>query len=281
MRGTLAAIRHLEQAVLGAEWTEGIVLRYGAFYGPGTSLAPGEAQFEVVRRRKFPLVGGGGGVWSFVHIADAAEATVAAVEHAWGRASGWITSRPYSAWAHLRRDACFRVSMREAARSCANGRLLGTGEWRSYRTPSANGSMRDLASLSWSCTRRFMRLVGGVHHVTFLTEDIDRLASFYERIFDASKTLDMTEEGVRHVFLAVGSTTVLHPFEIIDAPALGAPPRKTVPPREQGHRRTGFAARAWDDVPARAAGPFRAFGAFQRSLRRDLSPPSVRSRARR
>jgi nucleoside-diphosphate-sugar epimerase len=81
MRQTLAAIRHLEQAVLGARWTEGIVLRYGAFYGPGTSLAPGEAQFELVRRRKFPLVGDGGGVWSFIHVADAAEATAAAIEH--------------------------------------------------------------------------------------------------------------------------------------------------------------------------------------------------------
>ena len=80
MRQTLAAIRHLEEAVLGARWTEGIVLRYGAFYGPGTSLAPGGEQFELVRRRKFPLVGDGGGVWSFIHVADAAEATVAAVE---------------------------------------------------------------------------------------------------------------------------------------------------------------------------------------------------------
>ncbi len=80
MRETLAAIRHLEEAVLGARWTEGIVLRYGTFYGPGTSMAPGEEQFKLVRRRKFPLVGDGGGVWSFIHIADAAEATVAAVE---------------------------------------------------------------------------------------------------------------------------------------------------------------------------------------------------------
>jgi nucleoside-diphosphate-sugar epimerase len=78
---SLAAIRHLEQAVVGAEWTEGIALRYGAFYGPGTSLAPGGEQFELVRQRKFPVVGSGAGVWSFVHIADAAEATVAAIEH--------------------------------------------------------------------------------------------------------------------------------------------------------------------------------------------------------
>jgi nucleoside-diphosphate-sugar epimerase len=81
MRETQAAIRHIEEAVLGARWTEGIVLRYGVLYGPGTSLAPGEEQFELVRRRKFPLVGDGGGVWSFIHIADAAEATVAAIEH--------------------------------------------------------------------------------------------------------------------------------------------------------------------------------------------------------
>jgi nucleoside-diphosphate-sugar epimerase len=80
MRETLAAVGHLERAVLGAEWTEGIVLRYGAFYGPDTSLAPGAEQFEMVRKRKYPLVGDGGGVWSFIHTADAAEATMAAVE---------------------------------------------------------------------------------------------------------------------------------------------------------------------------------------------------------
>jgi len=80
MRAMVAAIRHLEEAVLGADWTEGIVLRYGAFYGPGTSMAPGEEQFEMIRKRRFPLVGGGGGVWSFIHIADAAEATAAAIE---------------------------------------------------------------------------------------------------------------------------------------------------------------------------------------------------------
>jgi nucleoside-diphosphate-sugar epimerase len=81
MHETLAALRHLEEEVLGAQWTEGIVLRYGAFYGPGTSLRPGSEQFELVRKRKFPLVGSGGGVWSFIHVVDAAEATLAAIEH--------------------------------------------------------------------------------------------------------------------------------------------------------------------------------------------------------
>jgi nucleoside-diphosphate-sugar epimerase len=82
LRSTLQAIRHLEQAVTGADWTEGIVLRYGGFYGPGTNLGtnpPGE-MLEMIRRRKLPVVGGGGGVWSFVHIEDAATATVAALE---------------------------------------------------------------------------------------------------------------------------------------------------------------------------------------------------------
>ncbi|HEY7622190.1 MAG TPA: NAD-dependent epimerase/dehydratase family protein, partial [Solirubrobacteraceae bacterium] len=81
MSANAAAIRHLEEAVLGATWTEGIALRYGWFYGPGTSMEPGKATYELVRKRKFPVVGDGGGVWSFIHIADAAEATAAAVEH--------------------------------------------------------------------------------------------------------------------------------------------------------------------------------------------------------
>lgn len=77
----LTAMRHLEEAVLGATWTEGIALRYGGFYGPGTNMTSGGELFEMIRKRRFPLVGDGGGVWSFVHITDAAEATMAAVEH--------------------------------------------------------------------------------------------------------------------------------------------------------------------------------------------------------
>jgi nucleoside-diphosphate-sugar epimerase len=82
-RTTLEAIRHLEAAVSGASFTEGVVLRYGGFYGPGTSLGlkPEGEHVEAVRGRKFPIVGGGGGVWSFIHIDDAAAATLAAVEH--------------------------------------------------------------------------------------------------------------------------------------------------------------------------------------------------------
>jgi nucleoside-diphosphate-sugar epimerase len=82
-RPGLAAILHLEQAVTTIEWGEGLVLRYGAFYGPGTGigLAPDAQLAGPIRKRRFPLVGDGAGVWSFVHIDDAAAATAAAVEH--------------------------------------------------------------------------------------------------------------------------------------------------------------------------------------------------------
>jgi 2-alkyl-3-oxoalkanoate reductase len=72
---TLAAIRYLEQAVLASP-LEGIVLRYGNFYGPGAS----EELVELARKRQLPVVGGGAGVWSWIHLDDAAAATVAAVE---------------------------------------------------------------------------------------------------------------------------------------------------------------------------------------------------------
>ena len=82
VRATLEAIRYLEETVTGATWTEGIALRYGGFYGPGTSLGlPDGEQLEMIRKRKLPIVGNGEGIWSLVHIEDAAAATVAAIEH--------------------------------------------------------------------------------------------------------------------------------------------------------------------------------------------------------
>ena len=73
-----AAASGARRAVLNAGPLEGLVLRYGSFYGPGTSVADEFAR--LIRARKFPVVGGGRGVWSFIHIADAAAATVAAIE---------------------------------------------------------------------------------------------------------------------------------------------------------------------------------------------------------
>jgi len=78
----LDAILHLEQAVMRIGWGAGIVLRYGALYGPGTAIsaAPDAQIAGPVRRRRFPIVGDGGGVTSYVHVDDAATATVQAVE---------------------------------------------------------------------------------------------------------------------------------------------------------------------------------------------------------
>ncbi len=79
-RTTFRAIRHLEEAVTGAAGLAGIALRYGLFYGPGTSLGPDGSMTELVRRRRVPIIGDGAGVWSFVHVHDAATAALAAIE---------------------------------------------------------------------------------------------------------------------------------------------------------------------------------------------------------
>lgn len=78
----VAALRYVEDAVTRITWADGIAIRYGGFYGPGTgiSTAPDAMMTEQIRKRKIPIVGNGGGVLSLVHIADAASATVAAVE---------------------------------------------------------------------------------------------------------------------------------------------------------------------------------------------------------
>jgi nucleoside-diphosphate-sugar epimerase len=80
-RQTLDAIRHLESAVVDADGLDGVVVRFGILYGPGTTLTAGGAMVEAVRRRQLPVVGSGAGIWSFTHVEDAAGATVAACEH--------------------------------------------------------------------------------------------------------------------------------------------------------------------------------------------------------
>ncbi len=82
LRAALVGIVHLERAVTTIELGEGLALRYGGFYGPGTaiSLAPDALMAAPVRKRRFPIVGDGGGVFSHIHIEDAAAATAVAVE---------------------------------------------------------------------------------------------------------------------------------------------------------------------------------------------------------
>ncbi len=79
LRRTLEAIQYLERRVTASSNPEGIVLRYGAFYGEGTgTLAP--VMIDQMRRRRVPIIGSGEGIWSFIHVADAASATVAAID---------------------------------------------------------------------------------------------------------------------------------------------------------------------------------------------------------
>jgi catechol 2,3-dioxygenase-like lactoylglutathione lyase family enzyme len=81
-----------------------------------------------------------------------------------------------------------------------------------------------------------MALLKGMHHLTFLTADMDRLIGFYERIFEAQVTLDLTEEGLRHAFIQVGPGTMLHPFQV---PGVEAPQES--PPMFQRGRLDHFA----------------------------------------
>ncbi|MGZ3637525.1 MAG: NAD-dependent epimerase/dehydratase family protein [Ktedonobacterales bacterium] len=78
---TLEAIRYLENAVLTTDGIEGVALRYGNLYGPGTGFAADGDIVASVRKRALPIVGDGAGVWSFIHVADAASAAIAAIEH--------------------------------------------------------------------------------------------------------------------------------------------------------------------------------------------------------
>ena len=82
LRPVVEGLLYLERAVTTIDWGEGLALRYGGFYGPGTAISrePDAQLAAPIRKRMFPIVGDGGGVLSHVHIDDAATATVAAVE---------------------------------------------------------------------------------------------------------------------------------------------------------------------------------------------------------
>jgi nucleoside-diphosphate-sugar epimerase len=152
MRQGLAALRHLEAAVTDAQWTEGLVLRYGWFYGPGTSIAldPLGSQVELLRKRQLPIVGGGTGVWSFIHIEDAAAATVAAVE---GGPAGIYNvvddePAPVSEWAPVLAAA---VGAKRPLRVPRWVGRLAAGEWATVAMTEIRGAANDKAKreLDW------------------------------------------------------------------------------------------------------------------------------------
>ena len=103
LRTVQAGFLYLERAVTTIEWGEGLVLRYGGFYGPGTSisLAPDAVMAAPIRKRRFPIVGDGGAVISHVHIDDAAAATVAAVERGQPGISNVVDDEPAPVWEWL------------------------------------------------------------------------------------------------------------------------------------------------------------------------------------
>jgi nucleoside-diphosphate-sugar epimerase len=169
MRESLAAIRTLEDVVCGASQThgiEGVVLRYGGFYGPGTGLArEGGEMTEIVRKRKFPVVGDGGGIWSFTHIDDAASGVLATLEP--GRPHGifqivdddpapageWLPAlsaalgakppRHVPAWLGRLAAGEAAVSMMTTSRGASNARarrVLGwTPQWPTWREGFVRG----------------------------------------------------------------------------------------------------------------------------------------------
>jgi nucleoside-diphosphate-sugar epimerase len=79
LRRSLAALRYLEQCVTASQGLEGVVLRYGYFYGHDTGMLSPSMQ-EEIRQRRVPLIGDGDGWWSFLHVEDAAAATALAIE---------------------------------------------------------------------------------------------------------------------------------------------------------------------------------------------------------
>jgi nucleoside-diphosphate-sugar epimerase len=140
-----AAITYVEQAV-PAQAPEGIVLRYGGFYGPGAS----DVLLAMVRKRRVPVIGGGAGVWSFIEITDAAAATLAAVE---GGAPGVYNvvdddPAPVAEWLpYLAQVAGAKPPLRVPAWA---GRLLA-GEFVVAQMTSSRGSSNEKArkELGW------------------------------------------------------------------------------------------------------------------------------------
>src|SRR4051794_7269510 len=163
---TLAAIRHLEETVPTAA-PHGIVLRYGNLYGPGAS----DSMVELIRKRRFPLIGDGEGVWSWIHVDDAAGAAVAALEQGDpavynitddepARVSEWLphlaeavgAKAPMRVPAWLARIVAGSVAVRwtTEGRGSSNARAKSALEWRPLRPSSREGFPRGLGPTTTS-----------------------------------------------------------------------------------------------------------------------------------
>jgi len=142
---TLAAIRHVEDVVPRLA-PEGVVLRYGSFYGPGASTM----MLDAVRARRLPVVGGGTGIWSFTEVSDAAAATVAAVSDGAPGVYNVVDSDPARVSEWLPYLAQVAGAKRPLAVPGWLGRLLA-GEFAVAYMTSARGSSNEKArkELGW------------------------------------------------------------------------------------------------------------------------------------
>jgi nucleoside-diphosphate-sugar epimerase len=152
LQAQLAGILRLERTVTTIDWGEGVVLRYGSFYGPGTGIsrAPDALMAALVRKRRFPIVGAGGGIMSHVHIDDAAAATVAAIEHGDPGIYNIVDDEP----APLREWLPVLASALDAKRPRRIPRWLGrlaAGEAATIMMTEARGSSNEKAKreLGW------------------------------------------------------------------------------------------------------------------------------------
>lgn len=162
-RRSMAAIQYLEKAVADAD-LEGIALRYGGFYGPGSNMTREGDIAELIRKRRFPIVGNGQGVWTFCHLEDAASATVAAVEQgepgvynvcddepieiatwlpAYAAAIGAPAPRHVPTWLGRLLAGDVVVSMMTQTRGASNAKAKAAFDWKpryaTYREGFANG----------------------------------------------------------------------------------------------------------------------------------------------
>jgi nucleoside-diphosphate-sugar epimerase len=159
------AILYLERAVTTIEWGEGLVLRYGGFYGPGTSVsrAPDAQMAAPIRKRRFPIVGHGDGVWSYIHIDDAAEATAIAVER--GRPGVYNVvdddPAPVREWLPVLASALGAQPPRRVPRWL--GRLLA-GEVATLMMTEARGASNEKAKRELGWTPRFASWRDGFAH---------------------------------------------------------------------------------------------------------------------
>jgi len=157
-RSVVQAVHDSERSVLDAGGIDGVVLRYGYFYGPGTQYAPDGSFTEDVKHRRVPIVGDGEGICSFIHVDDAADATMAALERGRSGAYNVVDDEPapVSEWVPFFAETVGAPAPMRVPRLLGR---LGAGEYGMYFMTEQRGASNARASdeLGWSPARRTWR----------------------------------------------------------------------------------------------------------------------------